>query len=904
MAEKEKVSRQKRITQVSIGILISVVIILFSLTNIYEFFELKLYDFRFVLRGPIEMNSHIGTIDIDALSLQMEGRYQDWTRDKYAKTLEKLKELQTRMVGFDIYFVESSSSDIIKRKDIEEAAINDKEDVLALFRGYDEIFRDAIADYGGVILGQSFVIADKQDPEWVKHNTVIKTPLKESALEAMKEHYIEYPEWEETSIEMYMDIEPPRKMFIDASKGVGYAQTISDIDGSVRRYPLIIVYDGKVFPALSLAMICEYIGVKFKDATIIPGKKLILPEGTFPDGSPARIEIPIDENGRMLVNWAGDYWEDNFFHISHSAINQFTNFMLQERISREIKGIFYKHPDAIEDTGLFVKEFEKTGLELDALAEGVYNLIYNCRMLEGAINEGIELTENDLPAEAWPIYNEMKMNHRILALLQEHPELTLEQTAESLDIKRIREISRSYYVMKDFIEKGGVKPEDYPLYFFTPEVDGKVLDAGDFRDKVFFYGLTAAGTWDLNPMPYNHRYPMLGLHANAFNTILQSDYLKQFSFLQNALVILVFGLLMGFIVPRFKPIPGALILVGILGIYLLSAQFLFFENQRLWIDVFGPVLTLVIGYTTITVYNFFSEEKEKKMIRGIFSRYVTKSVVDELIKNPDMVKLGGEKKTLTVFFSDVAGFTTISERLTPEELVAHLNEYLTAMSNIVLKYDGMIDKYEGDAIMAVFGAPVFYEDHALRACLVSLEMQQELAELRKKWKEEGKPELYVRIGLNTGSMVIGNMGALDRLDYTVMGDSVNLGARLEGANKQYGTCLMISEFTYEHVKDHVETRFLDSLRVKGKEQPVKVYEVLEKKENGLPENKKKAIELYNEGMSCYLSQKWDEGINNFRKALEIDPDDGPSKVYLERCKRYKESPPPKNWDGVYIMTTK
>jgi adenylate cyclase len=281
-------------------------------------------------------------------------------------------------------------------------------------------------------------------------------------------------------------------------------------------------------------------------------------------------------------------------------------------------------------------------------------------------------------------------------------------------------------------------------------------------------------------------------------------------------------------------------------------------------------------------------------------------VVDELIKNPDMVKLGGERKELTVFFSDVAGFTTVSESLTPEELVGLLNEYLTAMTNIVLRYDGMIDKYEGDAIMAVFGTPIPYTDHAYRACIVSLEMQKELINLRAQWKAQGRPELKARIGLNTGPMIAGNMGAADRLDYTVMGDSVNLGSRLEGANKEYGTYIMISEFTRAQCEDRIETRFLDSLRVKGKLKPVRVYEVLGATESGYPIStvKRKAVEVYEQGLQHYLKQEWDQAIRQFDEALGICPDDSPSEVYRSRCEVFKKNPPGPDWDGVFVMTTK
>jgi adenylate cyclase len=225
-----------------------------------------------------------------------------------------------------------------------------------------------------------------------------------------------------------------------------------------------------------------------------------------------------------------------------------------------------------------------------------------------------------------------------------------------------------------------------------------------------------------------------------------------------------------------------------------------------------------------------TEQREKKYIRQTFSKFVSKSVVDELLKDPDKLKLGGEKKILTVLFSDIRGFTTISERLTPEALVEHLNEYLQAMTDIVFKYYGTLDKYVGDEIMAFWGAPIPQDDHAVLAARASVEMMRVLGELNRKWVSEGKPELHIGIGLNTGDMVVGNMGSSSRMDYTLMGDNVNLGARLEGTNKVYGTNIIISEATYEYVKEHIVARELDLIRVKGKELPVKIYELVDLKE--------------------------------------------------------------------------
>jgi class 3 adenylate cyclase/CHASE2 domain-containing sensor protein len=897
MPEKKAKGGLKRlIVQLSIGLLVSVVIILLSFTSLYETLELKLLDQRFKTRGPIYMDNHISTIDIDAYTLGTEGRIQDWTRDKHYKIIKMINELGARMIGFDYYFVENSSR-VLNIEDIENIKVNKKEELLTLFKDYDKEMYETIRDAKNVILGQTLNDNEPPQPEQIPE-----------ALKRLLSNYIEFPDWKKYDFEVLSNIEHPLLDFISASKGIGLAETFADIDGSVRRYPLFKVYDGKLFPALALVMFCEYIGINVKDIKVMPGNKVDLPPGHLPDGTLIDVNIPIDNSGMMMVNWAGSYWEENFQHLPHLSISTYYKARKREVIAEKIKKIFHTNTKSINDTNILIQELQKEGVEISSEVEEIYNLLFNGVLIEQEfINKEKELTKDDVPPEMfkdlYPIYLDILINHKILNLLKDNPKISFEEARGKINIDNEEKVRLSYKYINYKLSTVGIKQEDYPLYFFPIEIGGKLITDEMFKDKVFFYGLTAAGTWDLNPMPYLDRYPMLGLHANAFNTILTQNFLKKLPDWAIIIIILGFGLLMGLIVPKLGPIKGAIVVIVLLGSYLFTAQYLF-NTKGIIVDVLGSVTALIIGYLSITVHNFFSEEKEKKMIRGMFSRYVTKSVVDELIKNPDMIKLGGERKILTVFFSDVAGFTSVSEKLTPEELVALLNEYLTAMTNIVLKHDGMIDKYEGDAIMAVFGTPIPMPDHASKACYVSLEMQEELIKLREKWHQEGKPELKVRIGLNTGPMVAGNMGAEDRLDYTVMGDSVNLGSRLEGANKQYGTYIMISEYTYEIAKNDIEVRFIDSIRVKGKELPVKVYEVLAKKENGLPENKKRVIENFNKGMECYLKQDWKNGISYFESALAIDPEDSPSKVYVERCKEFMVNPPPLDWDGVYVMKTK
>jgi len=224
------------------------------------------------------------------------------------------------------------------------------------------------------------------------------------------------------------------------------------------------------------------------------------------------------------------------------------------------------------------------------------------------------------------------------------------------------------------------------------------------------------------------------------------------------------------------------------------------------------------------------------------------------------------------------------------------------MTDIVFKYDGLLDKYMGDAIMAVYGAPLHQPDHRIRACRTALDMVESLKKLQQKWSEEGRPILNIGIGINSGDMVVGNMGSQMRFDYTVMGDSVNLGSRLEGINKEYGTSIIISEYTYEGVKDVLTCRELDSVRVKGKKLPVKIYELLcdRKEAAGLSD----FLQRFNEALDKYKQALWDEAIAAFEKVLEIRPDDPPSRVYIQRCEDLRECQPDQPWDCVYTMTKK
>ncbi len=442
-----------------------------------------------------------------------------------------------------------------------------------------------------------------------------------------------------------------------------------------------------------------------------------------------------------------------------------------------------------------------------------------------------------------------------------------------------------------------------------------LLKSDFFKDKIVLLGATMEELHDVFSVPISESrniegkrietlMPGVEIHANAIYTMSQDLYITPQADWIRVIIVTLTSFFVLFLVSRLQKPLLALPIFLLIVAGIIAAAFYLFVTQRIHMQIITPIMAVAFTYVGNVLFQYLGERKEKATIRNAFGRYLPVKVVEQLIENPGLLKLGGELRFLSILFSDVAGFTNISEKLTPQELVHLLNEYLTAMTDIIGKYDGIIDKYEGDAIMAEFGAPIHDEEHAVKACYAALEMQEKLVEMRVKLKKEGRPELRARAGINSGQVVLGNMGSESVFDYTVMGDNVNLASRLEGANKEYGTYIMISEWTQALVKDIVITRELDILRVKGKAKGVQVFEVIARTSTGISSNMKKVLENYNQGLAAYRQQRWDEALVYFKAALHIKADDGPSLTYLERCEAYKQVPPPENWDGVYEMTTK
>jgi len=427
-------------------------------------------------------------------------------------------------------------------------------------------------------------------------------------------------------------------------------------------------------------------------------------------------------------------------------------------------------------------------------------------------------------------------------------------------------------------------------------------DLSSIKNGIVFVGATAADLHDALLAPTSNGLPMPGveIHASAFDTIAGAHWLQPISPFIVALLIIFIGLLAGFLAAGLRA-RVSLPLVVLLWIAILIAAFVLFDHGYI-LDLVWPTLSLAFAYAAVTLERRVTVERARRELKAAFSRYVSASVVESIIKNPKKLKLGGERKRMSVLFSDIRGFTTISEGLNPEQLVEVLNKYLNRMTELVFLHEGVLDKYIGDAVMAFWNAPFDQPDHALRAVRTALAMRDVLAEMNKA-KVFGDLQLAIGLGVNTGDMVVGNVGGDARFDYTVIGDNVNLGSRLEGLTKEYHVWILITEATRAEVQDRVITRRLDKVAVKGKKEPVVIYEAMELEGKASPKIKRLAAD-FEAALDKYFARDFKGASEAADAILATHPDDGPSKVLKERADHFRIDEPPKDWVGTWVYTKK
>ncbi|MDR1618048.1 MAG: adenylate/guanylate cyclase domain-containing protein [Treponema sp.] len=451
----------------------------------------------------------------------------------------------------------------------------------------------------------------------------------------------------------------------------------------------------------------------------------------------------------------------------------------------------------------------------------------------------------------------------------------------------------------------------------TEEPEGDYLPPENFAGKYVFFGYYAQGLFDTASTPISSLYPGVGMHITMLDNILQGDFIREVSPVFTVLIILAAVILITVLSLWSNRIPlvvgGLLLLIVLLAIFSFGA----YQYQNLWVPMVAPMSGALLAFLTVTLYNYATEGSQKRFIKSAFSRYLAPSVIEQLIADPSKLNLGGEKREMTAIFTDIQRFSSISEALQkqyaeegPKVLVELLNLYLTQMSDIVLENEGTIDKFEGDAIIAFFGAPIYTEKHASLACRAAIQMKKAEAAMKQKVMDGGgafylplrqlvekgviraERPLYTRIGVNTGDMVVGNMGTPNKMDYTIMGNAVNLAARLEGVNKQYNTGgILVSEYTRTKLGDEFVIRPLSRVRVVGVETPLRLYEILETRTEAL-EAVIEMAGLWERAFGLYEEGKFGEAAVLFAGIAQKDGKDQVAPFYLKRCETYGAGGPP------------
>ena len=883
---------------------------LFSLLNFVPFFRLaeyRVYDFFLRFRPPRSNIDNVVLLDVDDEAIAKVGVFP-WPRSVMAEGLLRLKEHGARLAVFDIEYIDKSPTqvdelylkndlardynrrfseieatvaDVLNAvssgsipREAASAYINDVSALIAAER--DSLFADTlrIARDDDLLLAQAAALFGNA---WGTLN-IQDAPLsgEQARRRSFAEEHFSYPvENSGGAAEgINADILTPVPLFAQAVRGAGYTNAVVDSDGVRRRIFLTQEVGGRWYLQLVFAPLVESWG---SPAISLSPRRLVIDK---PDGP---ITIPLDRNGAMLIDWPRENYIKSFSHISFSLFGLLAEY--QANIEEYLSVLI------INDSGLFPSVAKNAAALLEYFnmgREAKRTALEECS--DEAFDEYVTLRDTGF-----------EMTAQFLAALSE------ENYIENESSRIINAFSRNNNDLADAVMEeaaycrillGYIDTELQVFFSLNREIRQRL------NDKICIIGRVDTGTTDIGVNPFHGEYVNVGTHAAVLDTILSNSFLTPLPFFWSVLFALLF---VPFVLATTSGFGSARrFVLGAAGVVLSFALPLcLFIAKGIFLGLLGTVLAMAVAVILREVIAFSKSEHEKRFIRRAFSTYLSASVVEELIADPSKLNLGGEKREMTAVFTDIRGFSGISEQLDPVQLVRLLNKYLTTMSNIIMENQGTIDKYVGDTIIAFFGAPVYRADHALLACRSALAMKHAECELNAVVAAEGlsPAPIFTRIGINSGEMVVGNMGAENKMNYTVMGSAVNLAARLEGVNRQYRTGIMISEYTKEQAGADFLCRRLDRARVVGINAPVLLYELA-----GMTANAGETDLNFN--------KKWDEAITLFEKrryteakelfvALAAErPGIEAAALYIDRCASFLKTPPAPDWDEIFSLSEK
>lgn len=662
----------------------------------------------------------------------------------------------------------------------------------------------------------------------------------------------------------FIGITPAIENLLKQTAGAGFVNADPDQDGLLRRVNLLAKYDGTYFGQLAFVPLLERLG---NPAIEVTDSHITL-KGASIGGTAKDIKIPRAEDGSMLVRWP----KKNFLEYNKlTAWSLVRNDRMEKILAKDLK--------QLDEYGFFIYwDKEETPLQLYTNAQYIKELLYEGEKPEEGITTDVYRKYKQDFIDATGEFLNGGYEQKILDVLAEDDTET-----------------RSY--VTDLF--AAIRPHYDELLKIREKVAVKAKGA------FCIVGTSATSTLDEGIITFEKRFPNVGLHATVANMILSGEFIDDAPDLASFAIALALALFLGFAIKQLDTKKSMLVGIATLALSIV-VSLLFYVATKRYVGLVVPFASAAATFITLSALNFLTTIREKSFLRSAFSRYLSPAVINEIINDPSKLNLGGEKREMTAIFTDIRGFSTISEQLDPADLVNLLNQYLTGMSNIILENRGTIDKYEGDAIIAFFGAPIHMDDHAALACRTAIRMKKAEETLNRRIIEEhlSPSPLFTRIGINTGDMIVGNMGTPNKMDYTIMGNAVNLAARLEGVNKQYNTKgILISEHTRRRTGDEFLLRRLDRVRVVGVNTPLRLYELLAEKSN-CGEKDISMVEKWELAIDKYEQKDFPGARQLFSAIAADDESDNVAKLFCKRCDDLFASPPDVQWDGVNNLTQK
>ncbi len=900
----------KRNIKIFVSILIVAGFSALTYLGFLDTFENRIYDIFLHIKPDVAEDPRILLIDVDDTSIEKVGVWP-WSRDIMANGLITMKELGAGHAVFDIEYIQKSPNAVDPDFLSNELPKVFNEEFSIINQNINDLFSAIASGELTVELAEDYIneltSLNEQTREMLVSNVAEVTKDNDKFFsQALRfygdsfltinmvgdDYYVELPEdyesWlmenipypnilVETEIYKSADsVDPALKILMQNGGGAGFPNIIIDEDGVRRRINLFTEYNGKFFPQLVMAPFLDWIG---NPELVLTDEYLLIKQAVIPgNDKPHDIKIPRAEDGTFLINWPANNYMDSFRHLSYYYM--VLHDWQEEALINSLKSLeedqFFTYYDG--DQNIFAGYDYAQSIKSEIL------------------NGGDRAYIQDYSDSREYFYSEVGkfLNGSTEGAIRN-------EINQILSMEGISDEDIAYYKdTEDYVKSAFA--EVRLMYDDYMETRRNIRESVD--GSFCIIGSSATSTFDRGVNPFSKEYANVGTHAAIINMIIQDSFLDDTHDWLSIIIAVVVTLLLFMIIYRMNPLPSIIWGVVII-IVLVAIEAGIFLKFGIYTHMLTPVLSVLATFLYISFSKFLETAREKSYIRNAFGHYLSDKVIDNLISDPDKLTLGGEKKYMTAMFTDVKGFSTISEQLDPTDLVKILNMYLTEMSNMVMDQGGTIDKYEGDAIIAFFGAPVDFEDHAVRACRAAVRMKKLESIMNKHFIDDNivPVPLLTRIGINTGEMVVGNMGTARKMDYTIMGNAVNLAARLEGVNKQYNCWKLISSMTAEELGDEFLLRKLDRVRVVGINEPVRLFELVDEKEFA-GDDKLEIIDIFHNGLIKFEEKNWAEAEKLFKKVLSIEPEDGPSGIYVKRCQEYRKKAPSENWDGVFNLTSK